>query len=239
MITPPTVAPPESRWPCPVGPTVRLVEVLVFLFLIAPSLVFSFVVTTGAISFTFLAVSTIFRDLGLLGLILFFLWRDGDPVARIGWTTRNLGKELLLGLVLFPLVDVGAGLLETALRRLGLPSGPPTTPPFLLPSGPAEIALAVGLTVVVAITEETIFRGYLIDRFATITQRCGLAVLLSSIIFSLGHGYEGTVGVITVGAVGLILALLYVWRHSLVAPITIHFLLDAVALVLVPLLGPR
>jgi membrane protease YdiL (CAAX protease family) len=60
--------------------------------------------------------------------------------------------------------------------------------------------------------------------------------LFSAVIFSLGHGYEGTAGVVTVGVMGLAFALAYLWRKSLVMPITMHFLQDFLSIVLLPLL---
>ncbi len=87
--------------------------------------------------------------------------------------------------------------------------------------------------------EETIFRGYLILRFREVTSNTAAAVLLSSVLFSLGHGYEGSAGVITVGVMGLVFALVYLWRRSLVAPMMMHFLQDFIGIVLVPLLGMR
>ena len=62
--------------------------------------------------------------------------------------------------------------------------------------------LAFILVTVVAVAEETIFRGYLILRFRAVTGRTSAAVLLSSIVFSLGHGYEGMAGVISVFSLG-------------------------------------
>jgi membrane protease YdiL (CAAX protease family) len=59
------------------------------------------------------------------------------------------------------------------------------------------------------------------------------------VIFSLGHGYEGTAGVITVGMMGIVFAPVYMWRKSLVAPIVMHFLQDFIGIVLLPLLGIR
>jgi membrane protease YdiL (CAAX protease family) len=64
-----------------------------------------------------------------------------------------------------------------------------------------------------------------------------VAVLVSTVIFSLGHGYEGTAGVITVGVLGLTFALVYVWRKSLVAPVVMHFLQDFIGIILLPLRG--
>lgn len=67
-----------------------------------------------------------------------------------------------------------------------------------------------------AIAEETIFRGCFILRLSALTGSPPAAVVLSSLIFAIGHGYEGTVGVVTVAYMGLIFALVYVWRRSLV-----------------------
>jgi membrane protease YdiL (CAAX protease family) len=64
-------------------------------------------------------------------------------------------------------------------------------------------------------------------------------VILSSILFALGHGYEGTAGVLTIGFMGLIFALVYLSRRSLVAPIVMHFLQDFGGIVLLPLLRHR
>ena len=90
------------------------------------------------------------------------------------------------------------------------------------------------LVAVVAVAEETIFRGYLILRFTEVTGSFGWAVALSSVVFSLGHGYEGSAGLIAVGALGALYALVYLWRGSLAAPVTMHFLQNFVGLVLVP-----
>ena len=76
----------------------------------------------------------------------------------------------------------------------------------------------------------------MILRFRALVGSTGWAVLLSAVVFSLGHGYEGTAGVVTVGFMGLVFALTYVWRKSLVMPMTMHFLQDFMSIVLLPLL---
>jgi membrane protease YdiL (CAAX protease family) len=130
----------------------------------------------------------------------------------------------------------GAMLLERFLVSIGFTT-PSTPTPSLQPKMDAvHLILGFVLVVVVAITEETIFRGYLMLRFRALTGGAGWAVLLSAVVFSLGHGYEGTAGVVTVGAMGLVFALAYVWRKSLVMPMTMHFLQDFLGIVLLPLL---
>jgi membrane protease YdiL (CAAX protease family) len=112
-------------------------------------------------------------------------------------------------------------------------------PALIAEKNTAEFLLAAVLVIVVALAEETIFRGYLILRFKNITASTAAAVLTSAVIFSLGHGYEGSAGVITVGVMGVVFALIYLWRQSLVAPMVMHFLQDFIGIVLVPLLGMR
>jgi membrane protease YdiL (CAAX protease family) len=127
-------------------------------------------------------------------------------------------------------------MVERVFERVGLSAPSASRPRFLTPHGTGEIALAIGLIVVVAVAEETIFRGYLIRRISNVTGSRAVGVVLSSLIFALGHGYEGTAGAATVGVLGFALALVYVWRRSLVAPVVMHFLQDFTAIALIPLL---
>jgi membrane protease YdiL (CAAX protease family) len=218
---------------------VQVRELLVFLLLIAPSMVISFLaVRQGTLSFVLTALATIFRDLGLVCLIVYLLWRNKEALCRIGWVWKGRAwGETLVGIVLFGLMFLGAGLLEQGLKAAGVPSPPTQVPRFLSAHGPGQFILAGILVVVVAIAEETIFRGYLILRLNAVTRSTAAAVILSSVIFALGHGYEGTAGVTTVVYMGLVFALVYVWRRSLVAPITMHFLQDFIVIVVLPLSG--
>jgi membrane protease YdiL (CAAX protease family) len=213
-------------------------EVGVFLFLIVPSMMLSLIVTQqGKPSFPVEAIALIFRDLSLVALVLFFLWRNGEPLTHIGWTGRRLVGEAILGVVCFVPFFLSAALLERFLLHLGLTSPSQSRPSFLTAQGPAEFVLGGFLVAVVALAEETIFRGYLLLRFQALLRNTPVAVLLSSAIFAIGHGYEGSAGVVTVGFMGVVFALLYLWRRSLVAPIVMHFLQDFLGIVLLPLLG--
>ena len=217
----------------------QLLEVSVFLFLILPSMVLSFLVIKpgGAVSFVIVACATILRDLGLVSLVLFFLWRNRETVSQIGWVSNNNWKEAALGAVLFIPLFFGAALLEELLQASGLSAPSKPLPSFFSATGMAETVLAVILVVIVALAEETIFRGYLLLRFKATTQRPTVTVLLSSAIFSIGHGYEGSAGVVTVGVMGAVFATIYLWRKNLVAPIIMHFLQDFISIVIIPLLA--
>jgi membrane protease YdiL (CAAX protease family) len=231
----------DKAWECPDHATrkIQFIEVIVFLFLIMPSLVFSFfVVQQGSVNFPFVAVATIVRDLSLLSLICYFVWRNREGFQSLGWTLGQGWREIFFGVVLFLPVFYTASLLDDALRQIGFSAPTDAMSALENVKGPGEIILAFLMVCVVAMAEETIFRGYLLLRFEKGLQMAPFtAALLSSVIFALGHGYEGTSGVITVGYIGLCFALVYQWRGSLVAPMIMHFLQDFAGIVLAPLLG--
>jgi membrane protease YdiL (CAAX protease family) len=215
----------------------QVIELAVFLFLIGPSMVLSFFHIRGdGASFELAAVLTILRDLALVALVAFFLWRNAERNATIGCIPRAIGREMALGVVLFfPMLLLTSGL-DRVLRWLGLSSFPP--PPGLQPAATfSQILLAIVLVAVVAVAEEVIFRGYILRRLGAVTRRPWLAVMLGAMIFAVGHGYEGQAGVITVGFMGLLFGIVAVSRGSLGAPITMHFMQDFLAVVLAPLLA--
>ena len=222
----------ESSW------AEQIIEVSVFLFLIVPSMVLSFfVVKQGTLGFVFVAIATILRDVSLVSLILFFVWRNGEHINRIGWKFKNVWKEIALGIGLYIPFFFATGFFENALRLAGLSVPSTPLPSFMAAKGTVQFLLAIALVAVVALAEETIFRGYLILRLNAITGNPLAAALLSAAIFSLGHGYEGSAGVVTVGFMGLVFAFVYMWRQNLVAPIVMHFLQDFIGIILLPWLG--
>jgi CAAX protease family protein len=219
---------------------VQVIEVAVFLFLIVPSMATSFLIGNhsgdhSGTGFMTVAILSILNDLGMVSLVFYFVWRNRETLRRIGWTLQALPKEVGWGLVLFFPIFYSANWLESALHSAGL-SAPSKLPSFLVATGHFRVVLAVILVIVVAIVEETVFRGYLILRLKTVTRRPWAAVLLSSVIFSIGHGYEGMAGVISVFCLGVVFAVIYLWRKSLIAPIIIHFLIDFSSIVLLSLL---
>ena len=215
---------------------IQLIEVAVFLSLILPSLVLSFLTAKQTdLRFLEVAIGSILNNLALLSLVLYFMWRNREPVERIGWNLDHLPQEVAWGLILFVPAVFGGNLLKDLLQQAGF-SAPSRMPSFLVMSGPFMVIVGFIIVTVVAVVEETIFRGYLMLRLTAVTGRTSAAVLLSSLVFSLGHGYEGTAGTISVFVLGVIFALIYLWRKSLAAPVVMHFLIDFTSIVLPALL---
>jgi membrane protease YdiL (CAAX protease family) len=213
---------------------IQAVEVAVFLLLIFPSMLVSAVVVKPEnLSFPMVAGSTILSDVPLLCLVLYFVWHNKEPFLSVGLTIQNGWREAAIGGVLFVPLMFGMNLVEKVLRAAGL-SVLKQAPSFMVPTGAGQIALALLLLVVVAVSEEVIFRGYLIRRFAALLRNPVAALVLSSAIFALGHGYERSGGVAGVGILGLIFGAIYLWRKSLIAPMVMHFIQDFIAMIVVP-----
>jgi membrane protease YdiL (CAAX protease family) len=101
------------------------------------------------------------------------------------------------------------------------------------------VALLGWLSVVwtlAAFGEEMIFRGYLINRIADLVGRTRMGWIISlfgsSLIFGLGHGYQGLAGIINTATIGLLLGTLYlVDKRNLWVNIICHGVIDSISLI--------
>ena len=228
---------PSASRPPATARRVQAIELFVFLLILLPLMALSAVAARPeGLGFTTVAIAVIAHDLALLSLVLFFVWRNGEGFVVLGWSRTHVAREIGIGLVLFLPVFFAVAGLERLLRHAGL-SAPEALPGYLVPAPGMEYLLALVFLVVVAVTEETIFRGYMLLRFRSLTGSVIAALLLSVSIFALGHGYQGPVGIIAVGVLGLVYALIYIWRGSLVAPTVMHFVQNAIGLFLAPLVS--
>lgn len=225
----------ETRESC--DRTAHLVELAIVLLLIVPGNLVAWLASSHSdVGFVVAATSTIVHNVALASLALFLVWRAREPKAEVGWTLGHGWHEVLIGVALFVPLLVAAYLMHEALRMAGLSGASSRRPSFLLEQGAAEAVLGVVMVVAVAIGEETVFRGYLLSRLRAVGAGRTVAVVMSSVIFALGHGYEGAAGMITVGLMGAVYATVYSWRGSLVAPVAMHLLQDVGAIVIRPLL---
>jgi membrane protease YdiL (CAAX protease family) len=245
----PELTPPENPGmvPAPDRPAAvpqrkaELLELLVFVFLITPSIIMNMLGGKPggwlqSMSFRQLSLMTILQDLALICLVHYFLWRNGDSPARIGWTLRRGWLDVLLALVLFYPYAWLLWLITKMLVALGLASPAPMLPSYLAAHGRGEYLLATLLVMVVAVAEETLYRGYLYLRIKNVTSSRVAAVVLAALIFSAGHGYQSLTAMMVITVIAVIYSLLYLWRGSLVLPIVMHFLQNFILLVIVPLM---
>ena len=72
----------------------------------------------GSIGFVLAALATILRDGALAGLVVFFLWREVEPRAGLGWEFSRRGKAALPGIGLFVLLFPSMATIDWYGRRI-------------------------------------------------------------------------------------------------------------------------
>jgi membrane protease YdiL (CAAX protease family) len=171
---------------------------------------------------------------GLTAFVLCILvfW-ERLPLSAIG-LGRPSWKSLLWGFAAAIAIRVGVGLVIVLYTEL---SGGLAVRDFAHDIGTATnfgqlpFAALVFLALRAGITEEILFRGYGIERLSAVIGNRGAAALISLAIFTLAHlGLWDLRYLILVFPTGVILTLLYLWRHDLWANIFAHFLTDATSL---------
>lgn len=85
---------------------------------------------------------------------------------------------------------------------------------------------------VAGVTEELLYRGYVIERLSFLTGRPWLAGLLGATAFLLTHWSWGGLQMIIVGFAAVILTGLYLWRRDLLCCILAHTLADLIGFTL-------
>lgn len=99
-----------------------------------------------------------------------------------------------------------------------------TTAPFA-PRNAQQMRWFVGVGITAGVCEELLMRGYLIaylEHFFGLTA----AVIASSLVFGLGHLYQGPPGVLKTTVAGLVVAGVYLLSGSLWLPMILHAFVD-------------
>jgi membrane protease YdiL (CAAX protease family) len=165
-------------------------------------------------------------------------WRDVGLTSRLAGG-RGWARILALGL--------GAGLLMEAIELfvtqpflVGFLGKQPDLALFRSAHGNLKVTLLYIALVwpLAAFGEEMVYRGYLMNRVADLFDRTRLAWAVSIVVvhvgFGLAHAYQGLVGVIDEGLMGVLLALLYLATgRNLAVPILAHGVADTTDFLLI------
>ncbi len=166
---------------------------------------------------------------GLLAACL-VVWVVCDrPLATLGLTVPDsssfrIASGLVLVLSAFLLAQVRRVRTASADELASLGTTMETVLP-LLPHTPRERSLALGLAFTAGVCEEILYRAFVIGYLAAFAP-LWVAVLGSTVIFGLGHAYQGAAGALKCGAVGLLAALLFVLSGSILPAIVLHVVVD-------------
>ena len=134
------------------------------------------------------------------------------------WSSwKDVARDVVIALVAWGVW----GLVEWAVsQRLGADTAKDIG--SLLPRGPLEVTVWIGLSLTAGFCEESIFRGYLQTQFRALTGSVPAAVMLQAVIFGVSHGYQGLRNVIAITVYGALIGALAVWRRSLKPGMILH-----------------
>jgi membrane protease YdiL (CAAX protease family) len=94
----------------------------------------------------------------------------------------------------------------------------------MLPHTPGELRAFHVVSWTAGICEELLYRGYLLWYLG---HWMGMpAVAVSSLLFGIGHSYQGWRGIVTTTLVGVVMALIYLGAGSLWPAMALHALID-------------
>lgn len=200
----------------------------------------------AAPTFTYLA--TIAWQWGLFALVYFGMrkrigslrdffgprWKtfdDGvmDFVIAGGFLFVTFAARGIVMLFVIKVLGMGQEMTSLAERMKGLE--------FIIPRTPLDAALFVLVSLTAGIVEEFVFRGYLQKQMIALTKSVAGGVVLSGVIFGLGHAYQGAWQVVQIAVTGILFGVLAQWRGSLKPGIIAHVAQNTLAGVLLYLLS--
>jgi len=162
-----------------------------------------------------------------IGLLAWWLL-SGNSLESIGlipvadgrqWVAIGVGVFAILAQVIYlAIVSRNADKLTEVKKQIGELAN-------LAPQTPREDRLFDMVSITAGVCEEILYRGLLL---ATLVSLVGTwpAVAITSLIFGLGHAYQGISGIAKTGLVGLVLAWFTVFSGSLYIAIVLHAVID-------------
>jgi membrane protease YdiL (CAAX protease family) len=168
-------------------------------------------------------------------LVRYLLDLSGERFGSLGFNRGKLGRQIATG----ALFGIGIFALSTFLISPVLES--------LLPGAAAEAdnikfmftnLYYFPLLLVLGIFKggflEEIWRIFVLTRFERVLRLPGLifALIFFSLMFGLGHAYQGTSGIITTAILGLLDGLVYLRKRNAMEAVTAHAVFDVISLVL-------
>ena len=162
---------------------------------------------------------TIFDFLGTVFIVwLFGKYVDKESFKRLGFETSSsyFTKDILLGLIIGFIIMAADFLILLAFNQIQFKG---------LQYNMSDLMLSIGIFTIVALSEELLIRGYVLSNLMASCNKY-LALIISSIIFSLMHGLNPNInwfGFIDLFLAGILLGGSYIYTKNLWFPIALHF----------------
>jgi membrane protease YdiL (CAAX protease family) len=177
-------------------------------------------------------IPTILIHLLILGGLWLGMRKSGGSFAEIGLGKNDITfSNFLSGIIFFVAAFSLMIIIKGSIARSGYL--PEKDFAYVLPTTFDEKLFWVGLSISAALFEEICFRGFIISRLKIISGNYLVAAVAGSLAFSMGHLYQGIMGVIITFIYGMLFSGLYIARKSVFPCIVAHFLQDFIVLFVV------
>jgi len=177
----------------------------------------------------------IVRNKIIILVALFLLLRlEGEGFKGLGLSGQDWPKHLafglFFGLIMFVALNVVLGSAMNSLLPRPVASGPSI---FIFFKEPRNLLAWLPIGIFGGGVVEELQRIFIFTRFEKWLGRPGLilGIVLSSVMFGLGHRYQGLGIAISTAVSGVLFALVYLRRRSALEPITAHAISDVLAMV--------
>jgi membrane protease YdiL (CAAX protease family) len=200
------------------------------------------VVAIRDLSSRHLVVAAAMRGALIIVLLLLLLRADRQPLAALGIVREGALRELVastwmtagaFGVQIAAAIPIAIlGVLTGIINR----EASQRTETLGVIAGQGSIAEFMVAVVVAAAFEEVAFRGFLTPRMRVLTGSWPWAIVVVSVVFGLGHVYEGALAVGQTAFLGVYFSVLLLARRRLLGPTLAHAGFNAVMLLLVRVL---
>ena len=169
---------------------------------------------TSAVTILVLGVSSLALGSRLVGMEAMGLRIEPGRVANtIAWSAGTLALGITT-LWFFLVLRKRGGWRESRLVR------------ELMPVTRREKGLYAGLSFCAGLGEELAYRGYAIPAVIVAGGSAPAALAVTSVAFAVLHSYQGVLGVVRTGVVGVIMGVVFLHTGSLWPPMVAHVLID-------------
>lgn len=183
--------------------------------------------------------ATLVRNLALLCVLFAFLLSDRQRWSAIGLDPARVAGETRWGLPALGILLGGHFVVSVLISLLALAFGGglieaevgqrrAVTDTLLA----ERLAWTAAIVLVGSVTEEVVFRGFLLPRLRHATGTWVAAIAIGVVAFGVGHLYEGLLATVQTAGIAVWLSLVFLWRRHLMPCIVAHVAFNSLALAL-------
>jgi membrane protease YdiL (CAAX protease family) len=174
--------------------------------------------------------SIILSEWGFVIVLLWLTHRHNLSISDLGENIGNVNLTVITTIVLLSVFMVMVYFNVRQLRQMSLEKLEVELRPLrkFIPNNVTEFIPFILIAFTAGICEELLYRGWLQNLLAYGTGSVWIGLILGAVIFGFGHAYQGKMGMVQTGIIGLIFGVVFIFTKSLVASQILHIIVDAV-----------